>query len=134
MESVNRKQRAPVTIYSSTLKLRRGITLLSTLLLVTIAAKAINGQHASDAHLRPSLNQTSSPLCAKCSDAAQIDDLSGFKAFVTPDYYAFDGGVRFLLAESLIGLIKQAHEKGNEIRMECHRTGSARRLLKMPAG
>jgi len=43
--------------------------------------------------------------------AAQKDDLALFQAQVTPDYYAFDNGVRFT-AESLVGLIKNLHGQG----------------------
>ena len=40
------------------------------------------------------------------------DDLEKFRAVVTPDYYAFDGGRRFT-ADELMALIKRVHATGN---------------------
>jgi len=43
--------------------------------------------------------------------ALQSDDLDAFQSRVTPDYFAFDGGVRYT-AKSLVDVIKDAHAKG----------------------
>jgi hypothetical protein len=43
--------------------------------------------------------------------ALKADDLAGFQATVSPDFYAFDGGARYT-AESLVALIKSLHAAG----------------------
>ncbi len=51
--------------------------------------------------------------------AAAIDDLDGFHAVTTPDFYAFDGGRRFD-GDALMQLMKTAHAGGT--RFEWHVT------------
>ncbi len=43
--------------------------------------------------------------------ALKADDLAGFQATVSPDFYAFDNGARFT-ADSLVALIKSLHAAG----------------------
>jgi ketosteroid isomerase-like protein len=43
--------------------------------------------------------------------AAAADDLARFRAVTTPDFYAFDGGGRFI-GDALMDLIKSAHAAG----------------------
>ncbi len=46
--------------------------------------------------------------------AAKVDDLDGFHAVTTPDFYAFDGGRRFD-GDALMQLMKTTHAAGTRI-------------------
>ena len=42
----------------------------------------------------------------------RVDDLKRFQEIATPDFYAYDGGVRFAGPASLVDLIKKLHASG----------------------
>ncbi len=46
--------------------------------------------------------------------AAKVDDLDGFHAVTTPDFYAFDGGRRFD-GDALMQLMKATHAAGTRL-------------------
>jgi hypothetical protein len=86
---------------------RRG--LIGGLALLTLSS----GAHAQTGSCKPDPAAEAKVVDAMKAmyAAATVDDLAGFQAVTTPDFYAFDGGVEFK-GHSLMDLVKVTHARG----------------------